>query len=75
MFCISVLVGCCLLAGVVRLFGIGTYHLFISWRLNLRSMMASFSTKRLYSSCAVAVRVAPVVTTVAEHIYIHYVSI
>ena len=37
-FCISVLVGCWLLAGVVQLFGIGMYHLFISWRLNLRTV-------------------------------------
>ena len=75
MFCISVLVGCWLLAGVVQLVGIGMYHLFISWRLNLRSVMVSFSTKKVFSSGAVAVCVAPVVTTVAECIHIRYVRI
>ena len=45
-FCISALVGCWLLAGVVQLLGIGTHHLFINWRLNLRSMMVSFSTRK-----------------------------
>ena len=38
--------GCWLLAGVVQLFGIGVHHLFLSWRLTLRSMRVIFSTKK-----------------------------
>ena len=73
-FCISVIVVCWLLVRGGSAFCFKMHHLFISWRLNLRSMMVSFSKEKVFSACAVAVRVAPVVTTVAEHIYIYKIT-